>query len=101
MIAVNPLVPEVLRDFIDPLEATDDQPLEIELIGNPEVEGLIERVMVPRDIRLRGCMPRDLIDQALSLAQYRGEPRQLTIPLMEAACATYFVDENQGVSAIW
>ena len=29
-------------------------------------------------IPLRGCHPRDLIDQALSLADYLGEPRRLT-----------------------
>ena len=28
----------------------------------------------PRKIPLRGCQPRDLIDQVLSLAEYRGEP---------------------------
>ena len=28
-------------------------------------------------VALRGCHPRDLIEQALSLAQYRGLPRQL------------------------
>ena len=29
----------------------------------------------PRKIALRGCQPRDLIDQVLSLADYLGEPR--------------------------
>ena len=28
---------------------------------------------------LRGCHPRDLIDQALSLAEYRGEPTRLDL----------------------
>ena len=45
---------------------------------------------------LRGCQPRDLIDQVLSLAEYRGEPRQLTPELLEAACASYFVDEQES-----
>jgi hypothetical protein len=43
-------------------------------------------------------MPRDLINQALALAQYLDEPRRVTIPLVEAACDTYFVDEDSGVS---
>ena len=56
--------------------------------------------MGPRQIALRGCQPRDLIDQALALAQYLDEPRRLTIPLLEAACATYFVDDTQGGMAL-
>ncbi len=60
------------------------------------VRHLIDQVMAPRQIALRGCQPRDLIDQSLALAQYLDEPRRLTIPLLEAACATYFVDDTQG-----
>ena len=62
------------------------------------VRHLRERIMQPRNIAMRGCQARDLINQSLSLAQYLGEPRRLTIPLLEAACATYFVDEEQGIS---
>ena len=62
------------------------------------VRHLRERIMKPRNIAMRGCQARDLINQSLSLAQYLGEPRRLTIPLLEAACATYFVDEEQGIS---
>ena len=48
----------------------------------------------PRRIPLRGCQPRDLIDQALALATYRGQPRVLSFELLDAACAAYFlVDE--------
>jgi predicted ATPase with chaperone activity len=64
------------------------------------VEDLLNRQFRQRNIVLRGCQPRDLIEQALALALYRGEPRRLTTPLLEAACATYFVDEDQGVSRI-
>ena len=49
----------------------------------------------PRGIALRGCHPRDLIDQALSLAEYLGEPRRLTPELLEAACAGYFVEDEE------
>jgi hypothetical protein len=58
------------------------------------VEHLLQNYYKPRKIALRGCQPRDLIDQALSLADYRGEPRQLTPELLDAACAGYFVDEQ-------
>ena len=59
---------------------------------------LWEKVLLPRGIALRGCQPRDLIHQALAQAQYLDQPRRLTIPLLEDACAAYFVDQDQGVS---
>jgi len=59
------------------------------------VEDLLEGFYVPRGIALRGCHPRDLIAQALSLAQYLGEPRRLTSELLEAACAGYFVEDME------
>ncbi len=38
------------------------------------VQNLLQDYYEPRKIPLRGCQPRDLIDQVLSLADYRGEP---------------------------
>ena len=60
---------------------------------------IVDNVLVPRKIALHGCQPRDLISQALAYAQYFDAPRKLTIPLLDAACAAYFLDEDQGVSA--
>jgi energy-coupling factor transporter ATP-binding protein EcfA2 len=48
-----------------------------------------------KNIRFRGCHPRDLIDQALAHAEYLGESRALTPELLEAACAAYFVDDTE------
>jgi predicted ATPase with chaperone activity len=59
------------------------------------VEHLLHNYYRPRKIGLRGCHPRDLIDHALSLAEYRGEPRELTWDLLEAACGGYFVDDQE------
>jgi predicted ATPase with chaperone activity len=64
------------------------------------VEHLLTDVYAPRHLALRGCQPRDIINQALLLAQYREEPARLTPALLEAACATYFVDEDQGVAQV-
>ena len=44
---------------------------------------------------LRGCHPRDLIKQALSLASYLGRPPHLTADLLEAACNSYFVNDRE------
>jgi predicted ATPase with chaperone activity len=60
------------------------------------VEQLLSGWLRPRQIALRGCQPRDLIDQALSLAEYRGEPRRLTGELLERACASYFIDHAEA-----
>ena len=58
------------------------------------VEALITTELQPRFVQLRGCHPRDLIDHALSLAEYTGAPRELTLDLMSAACATYFLSDD-------
>ncbi len=60
------------------------------------VAQLLTHYFEPRKIAPRGCHPRDLIDQSLSLADYRDEPRELTPELLDAACAGYFVDEREG-----
>jgi predicted ATPase with chaperone activity len=59
------------------------------------VEGLLRGFFKPRAIPLRGCHPRDLIDKALSLAEYLGEPTRLTPELLQAACAGYFVEDEE------
>ena len=59
------------------------------------VDDLLQRFYRPRNIALRGCHPRDLLDQALAQASYLGEERRLTSELLEAACASYFVDDTE------
>jgi predicted ATPase with chaperone activity len=67
-------------------------------LGATAEPGLVEHVLMdyyrPRNIPLRGCHPRDLIKQALSLASYRGRPPHLTADLLEAACNSYFVNDR-------
>ena len=60
------------------------------------VDRLLDDVMRPRRLPLRACHPRDLIDQALSLADYRNEPRRLTFTLLQSACDSYFIDDGDG-----
>lgn len=59
------------------------------------IDDLLQRYFRPRKIALRGCHPRDLLDQALAQASYLGEERRLTPELLEAACASYFVDDTE------
>jgi len=63
------------------------------------VQSLLDHYFLPRGIPLRGCQPRDLIEQALARAAYLEVPRQLTFELLEAACASYFVDEDAQLAA--
>jgi SpoVK/Ycf46/Vps4 family AAA+-type ATPase len=64
------------------------------------VTDLLTRIYPKHKAKMRGCQPRDLIEQAMALALYRGEARRLTPELLESACATYFVDEDQGVNRL-
>jgi predicted ATPase with chaperone activity len=60
------------------------------------VERLVAEFYAPRNLQLRGCHPRDLLDQARSLAQYLERPFELSYDLLEAACASYFVDARSA-----
>jgi len=60
------------------------------------VDRLLQDIYRPRRIAMRGCQPRDLVEQALSLADYRNEPRRLTFALLQAACDSYFIDDGEG-----
>jgi predicted ATPase with chaperone activity len=59
------------------------------------VETLLSTYFKPRQIQLRGCQPRDLLSQVVSLAEYLGEPPSVKGDLLEAACAAYFVDDRE------
>jgi predicted ATPase with chaperone activity len=63
------------------------------------VEQLLVTYYRPRQIQLRGCHPRDLINQAISLAEYYDKPAELTPEVLEAACASYFVDDREAPPA--
>ena len=62
------------------------------------VDGLVRDVLTRRGIPLRGTHPRDLIDQALSLADYHSRPRRLTLDLLKEASSSYFVDEQNAAA---
>ncbi len=59
------------------------------------VDHLLYEYYRPRKIALRGCQPRDLIRQALSLASYLKKPAHLTPDMIEAVCDTYFVNDRE------
>jgi predicted ATPase with chaperone activity len=58
---------------------------------------LLDNFYRVHDITPRACQPRDLINQAVLLAEYRGEPRALTLELLNTACANYFLEADAAV----
>ena len=60
------------------------------------VSQMLDTYYKPRGLQPRGCHPRDLIDQLISLADYMDAPRLMTPELLELACAAYFVDEREA-----
>jgi predicted ATPase with chaperone activity len=60
------------------------------------IEDMLSRYYRPRQIQLRGCQPRDLVNQAISLSEYLGQPAELTADVLEAACSSYFVDDREA-----
>ena len=65
----------------------------------PDVlDAVLHGYFKPRQIQLRGCQPRDLILQVISLAEYLGQAPELTTELLEAACSAYFVDDREPVA---
>src|SRR5215210_364845 len=76
MAAVHTLVAEVLAYLVDAFETTDDEALEIELVGDPQIEGLIQRVMLRRERSGRGSAIERLqrrrlnLDEALTVEEF-------------------------------
>lgn len=64
------------------------------------VDHLVHGYFATHHQAIRGCHARDLVEHALLLAQYRGEPRQLTPALLDAACEVYFVRIEDGASSV-
>ncbi len=47
---------------------------------------------------LRACQPRDLVDQILAMCRYRGINPVITRELIDAACASYFVEPSPDIA---
>jgi hypothetical protein len=48
-----------------------------------------------RNLQMRACHPRDLIDHAVTLCRYQRRRVELTPALLDTVCDTYFIDEPQ------
>jgi predicted ATPase with chaperone activity len=64
------------------------------------VDTLLDTYYKPRSLALRGCHPRDLLNQLVSIADYLDAPRHMTLELLEMACAAYFVDDREQPASV-
>src|ERR671937_2095126 len=49
-----------------------------------------------KNLGLRSCHPRDIVEQLIDTARFLGRPAQLTPDLIEMACDSYFVSLDPG-----
>lgn len=58
------------------------------------IEYLQRRFYEPRRLEMRACHPRDILDQVVDLARYQGREATITRELLDAACRSYFLEEQ-------
>jgi hypothetical protein len=59
------------------------------------VEYLNRRYYQPRNLDMRACHPRDLVDQVVDLARYQKLRPAMTRDLLDSACTSYFLEESR------
>jgi len=63
-------------------------------MNEPLIEGLLQATYFDKGRSLHGSHPRDLLSHVIHAARYFGRPVELNQELLDAACATYFVDAD-------
>jgi hypothetical protein len=56
------------------------------------IEYLVRRYYEPRNIEMRACHPRDIVEQVVDMSRYQGREPTLARDLLDAACCSYFVE---------
>jgi hypothetical protein len=60
------------------------------------VEYLQRTYYQPRKLQMRACHPRDLIEQIVDMCRYQQRDPLITRDLLDAACASYFLEETES-----
>lgn len=63
------------------------------------IDYLVRKYYQPRGLQLRACHPRDLIEQVVDRCRFDGRPPAISRELLDAACASYFIDEQASERA--
>jgi hypothetical protein len=45
---------------------------------------------------MRGCHPRDIVEQVVDICRYQAKPLVITRELLDQACKNYFLEEQKG-----
>ena len=64
---VHALVPEIVADLVDPFQPAHEQPLEVQLVRDAEIERHVERVVVGDERPRRRAAVERLQDRRLDL----------------------------------
>jgi hypothetical protein len=60
------------------------------------VEYLQRKYYQPRKLQMRACHPRDLVEQVIDMCRYQQREPAITRELLDAACASYFLEESES-----
>lgn len=60
------------------------------------VNYLLQRYYQPHGLQLRACHPRDLVEHMVDICRYAGRTPTITRELVDAACASYFIEEQSS-----
>src|SRR5205085_6234207 len=60
------------------------------------VEYLQRKYYQPRKLQMRACHPRDLVEQVVDMCRYQQRDPAITRELLDAACASYFLEESES-----
>jgi hypothetical protein len=66
---------------------------------NVLVEYLMRKYYQPRKLQMRACHPRDLVEQVIDMCRYQQREPLITRELLDAACASYFLEESESQGA--
>ena len=63
------------------------------------IEYLDRQYYKPRGIEMRGCHPRDLIEQVVDLCRYRGQEPVINRDVLDTVCMSYFLEPPDSAPA--
>ncbi len=60
------------------------------------VDYLQRKYYQPRKLQMRACHPRDLVEQVVDMCHYHQRQPAISRELLDAACASYFLEETES-----
>jgi SpoVK/Ycf46/Vps4 family AAA+-type ATPase len=86
-VEVNNPTPQEYREILRRICASKNVPY-----SDDGLRYLLEHEYPRRNIEMRSCHPRDLVDQLIDIAKFTRTKPAMTRELLAAACKSYFVD---------